>query len=66
MNLALHVHMLLLLLKVLISFFFKHIQLSDVMYGGATVFPKLNARVPVQKVNDAQYFSFRLNGPSWP
>jgi hypothetical protein len=30
------------------------------MYGGATVFPKLNARVPVQKVNAAQYFSFRL------
>jgi hypothetical protein len=30
------------------SIFYK---LSDVQYGGAVVFPKLNLTVPVQKVN---------------
>lgn len=36
--------------------------LSDVMYGGATVFPKLNARVPVQKGCAAFWYNLDLNG----
>lgn len=39
------------LINVYIIFCFTCFQLNDVKVGGATVFPSINARVPVKKVS---------------